>query len=66
MAARSLIPLLSAQEVAEILGVSKNTLAQMRMKGTSPKFVKFSGLVKYHPDDVAEFINANKHSETAA
>lgn len=65
-ATNKLVPLMDAVEVAEILGVTKNALAQMRMKGTSPKFVKVGGRVKYHPDDVAEYINTNKHTETAA
>ena len=58
--------LLNANEAAEILGVSKATLAKWRCSGTGPSFVKL-GLrrVAYQVHALEEFVSANNRQSTS-
>jgi excisionase family DNA binding protein len=49
-------PLLTQQEVAEVLQVSLKTVLRMRQKGTGPRWVKVAGLVRYPEADLEEWI----------
>lgn len=55
-------------EVAPVLGTSEAGLAQMRYRGTGPKFVKVGaghrGRVLYRWSDVREFLDANTVQRT--
>ena len=54
--------LLHPREVAKRLQISLGTLANMRWRGTGPKFVKIgnpeTGRVRYLEADLVDFINA--------
>jgi predicted site-specific integrase-resolvase len=53
--------LLTAEQVAQVLGVKPDTLAAWRCRRTVPlPFVKVGKRVMYDEDDLAEFINRNK------
>lgn len=57
--------LASAAEVAELLHTSEAGLAQLRYRGTGPKFVKVGGRkVLYRWSDVHEYLNANTMQRT--
>ena len=49
--------LLTPQQVADIIGINKGTLAVWRCTKRYPlPYVKFGGAVKYKPEDVEAFI----------
>lgn len=62
--------LLTAKQVAEILGVSVHTLQSWRVKGSGhgPDFIKLkkSRLVRYRKKDLATWINAKCASSTSS
>ena len=50
--------LLLEREVAEMLGVGRNTLARWRMRRTGPPYLKLAGsIVRYRLGDVNEWLN---------
>lgn len=51
--------LLTAAEVGHITHMKASSLAQMRYKGTGPKFVKLGSRVLYRKEDVTAWINGN-------
>lgn len=57
-------PLMDSTPVSKWLDISPNALAKMRMDGTGPAFIKIGSRIKYHPDDVAEWIASNRHTTT--
>lgn len=57
-------PLLTTAEVAERLGCSVRTVEQHRQKGTGPKFLKISGMVRYRAEDLGEFLDAAERAST--
>lgn len=53
-------PLLPPTPVAEALGITTGNLAQMRYRGTGPKFIKLGARsVRYRWCDVEAWIEAN-------
>lgn len=52
-------PPLGERRVADMLGVSPNTLKHWRWVGRGPRYVKLVGEVVYRLHDLAEWINAN-------
>jgi predicted DNA-binding transcriptional regulator AlpA len=51
--------LITEPEAAKILGVSKETLARIRKRGTGPTWIKItSGLIRYRPEDLTRFIQS--------
>jgi len=50
---------LAEREVAELLGVSPNTLKHWRGSARGPKYVKLVRKVAYRRNDLNEWINAN-------
>jgi predicted DNA-binding transcriptional regulator AlpA len=56
--------LLSQAEVAALLGITNETLANHRCAGKGPRFVKLVGRVKYRKSDVEEFINSSVRQST--
>jgi len=48
--------LLSAEEVAEFLGIPVNTLYQWRHKGTGPNAFRVGRFLRYDPVDVREWL----------
>jgi predicted DNA-binding transcriptional regulator AlpA len=51
-------------QVAEVLGTSTAGLAQMRHRGTGPKFVKRGRRVLYRWSDVRAYLDANTCQRT--
>lgn len=51
--------LLSAQEVADYLGVPLTTLYQWRTKGTSPRAVKVGRHIRFRQEDVDAWCDRN-------
>lgn len=47
---------LSTSEVSELLGCCRQTTSKLPI----PRF-EYNGLIRYHADDIAKFIEANKH-----
>jgi len=59
--------LLTIDQVAERLGVTRGMLAQWRYLGTGPRFVKLSArTVRYTSTAIDEWIEANTRQGTAA
>lgn len=52
--------LLSIDDVADYLGVPKNTLYQWRTKGYGPTGRRVGKYVRYRPDDVDAWIDAQE------
>ena len=59
--------LLTEQEAAELLNLSRRTLEAWRRRGKGPRFTKLGKLVRYRLQDVEQFItrNLNHGSRTA-
>lgn len=57
--------LASPQEVAEVIGLTVTALANMRMTGTGPKFVRLGPRhIRYRWADVEAWMNENTHQST--
>lgn len=61
-------PLLTAQEVAEILRVSPKSLERWRITGGGPPYVKTPGLrgaVRYDPDALSRWLALRERCSTS-
>lgn len=54
----------TAAEVAPVLHTTESGLAQMRYRGTGPKFIKVGKKVIYRWSDVRAFLDANTVQRT--
>ena len=52
--------LLNTREVADLLGISPNTLDIWRTKNRGPRFIKGGRYVRYQQTDLENFIKDNK------
>lgn len=52
------------RQVAELLDTTPDGLAQMRYRGTGPKFIKRGRRVLYRWSDVRNYLNANTIQRT--
>lgn len=50
--------LLSPPQLAEFIGVTVQRLAEWRHHGTGPTYVKAGRLIRYRPEDVAAWLDA--------
>lgn len=50
--------LMTAEQVATLLGFTENYLAVMRMQKRGPSFIKFGRAVRYRPEDVQAWLAA--------
>ena len=57
--------LLSPEQAAEVLGVSKPTLARWRCNGVGPVFVKVGAKVGYTQADLVAWVAGNRRQTTA-
>ena len=57
--------LLTPKELAEILGVSTETLAQNRYLGQGVPYIKVGKRVRYQLNDVIAYLEANRTSTNA-
>lgn len=51
-------------QVAEALDTTERGLAQMRFRGTGPRFVKVGSRVLYRWSDVQAYLERNTHTRT--
>lgn len=60
--------LLSTEEVAELLRVSPQTVAQWRRRGYGPPFIQERprAQVRYEKEEVSQWLRANRKSPTQA
>lgn len=58
--------LMNEQQVAEMLGVSRAWLQQMRVKGGGPRFYKIGGAVRYDNEQIKAWIAARECKSTSA
>ncbi len=56
---------LNADQAAMHLGLSKSTLAKLRLYGGGPAFSKLGRRVVYLPKDLHDWVNANRFHSTA-
>ena len=56
---------LSAEQVAERLGLSTSTLAKMRLSGGGPAYSKLGRRVVYRPVDIDAWVHANQFRSTS-
>ena len=57
--------LLTPEELGEYLGMTKQQLAIMRVKGHGPRFLRASANnIRYRWGDVTQWIDANSHTST--
>lgn len=56
---------LSASEAANMLGLSKSTLAKMRLAGNGPAYSKLGRRVVYKVSSLEAWIESNKHNSTS-
>ena len=54
--------LISISEAAEILGIARATLYQMRIRGEGPRAHKIGRLVKYRMEDITAWIDSMAES----
>ncbi len=57
--------LLTTQQAAWLLRVSRKTLERMRVEGRGPRFVKIGRSVRYRQSDLLTWIRANTHQSTS-
>ena len=48
------------EEVAQTLGVSVHTVRYWRYSGTGPPSIKVGRVVRFDPNDLADWLNANR------
>ena len=53
-------PLMSTEEVAEVLGRPARTLRQWRYLGVGPRYLKVGAAVRYRARDVEEWLRAHE------
>ena len=61
---QAIIPKVLAKTAKE-LGLSVSTLAKMRLYGTGPIFSKLGRRVVYRPEDLEQWITANRFTSTS-
>lgn len=57
--------LLSPKQAADFLGISKKTLAGMRLSGRGPVYVKVGSLVRYTNTGLEEWLLSNRRRSTS-
>jgi len=56
--------LLTATDLAEQLGIPTSTLANWRYQGLGPRYLRIGRHVRDHPDDVDEWLRAQRSRHT--
>ena len=57
--------LLTTEQAAWLLRVSRKTLERMRVEGRGPKFVKIGRCIRYRQSDLLIWITTNTHQSTS-
>ena len=58
--------LLTPKQLAELFAVNENTIAQWRVQGNGPKFVKIQRHIRYAANDVHHWMNERTFESTTA
>ena len=58
-------PFLNTVEAAAWLRLTKNTLEKMRVQGRGPAYRKHGRYVRYHIEDLGEWLDAKKGRSTS-
>jgi predicted DNA-binding transcriptional regulator AlpA len=60
---------LTPKQVADLLGVSTDSLARWRVLGTGPKFIKLgrsqANLIRYRRSEIDRYLTANEQKSTS-
>ncbi len=56
--------LLTPKQLAELFVVNENTIAQWRVQGNGPKFVKIQRRIRYAANDVDHWMNERTFAST--
>ncbi len=56
-------PLLSVEQLAQILGVPEATVRQWRYLGTGPRGIRVGRYVRYRPSDVQRWLDERADQE---
>lgn len=59
------LELLSPEELAASIKMSKKTLAKWRCNGRGPRYVRLGHAVRYRPQDVTEWLEAKVSQNSA-
>jgi excisionase family DNA binding protein len=54
--------LLSIEDLADLLQVPKTTIYEWRYRGEGPRSIRVGKYVRFHPDDVAIWVEAQRAS----
>ena len=57
--------LLTTEQAAWLLRISRKTLERMRVEGRGPRFVKLGRCVRYRQRDLLAWITTNTHQSTS-
>jgi predicted DNA-binding transcriptional regulator AlpA len=58
--------LIDTEQLARKLGLKPNTLAQWRLTGSGPQYIKIGRRVRYRVIDIQDWITAQNRESTAA
>jgi excisionase family DNA binding protein len=58
--------LLTTEEAASALGLSRRTLEDWRLRGCGPRFVRLGGAVRYRPSELSRFVLRGEADSTSA
>lgn len=59
------LSILNADDASQKLGISKSTLAKMRLDGTGPAYSKLGRRVVYRVEDLEDWVKANRFQSTS-
>ena len=57
--------LLNQRQAAALLGLSVRTLERHRVAGTGPRFTRLGRLVRYRPQDLADWVESGLRFSTS-
>jgi predicted DNA-binding transcriptional regulator AlpA len=57
--------LITDEQLEAMYGIKRKTLANWRVKGLGPSFVKIGAAVRYRPEDVQAWIDSRVFSSTS-
>jgi|AGTN01.1.fsa_nt_gi hypothetical protein len=64
MSNEALQVLLNENEYCRILGISNSKARQDRVNGRGCRFIKIGRSVKYHPEDIKNYLDSRVHNST--
>lgn len=56
---------MSITQAAATLGLSRSTLARLRVSGRGPQYVKLGRTILYFTDDLYAWLNSHRRSSTS-